>query len=63
VSGLCDLTASAIRKPATPGLCADGGNLNLRVGSASQKLWVFLFQRAGKQKEKRLGSVQKSQFS
>lgn len=48
----------AVRKLAKPGLHADGGKLYLRVGSASQKSWVFLFQWGGKTREMGLGSLQ-----
>jgi len=46
IKGLDNVADVVIRKATTPGLNADGGNLYLRVGSASQKSWVFLFQRS-----------------
>lgn len=51
------LTELTIRKASKPGLYSDGGKLYLRVGSASQKSWVFLFQWGGKAKEMGLGSL------
>jgi integrase len=47
----------AIRKASQPALLSDGGKLYLRVTSASQKSWVFLFQWAGKGREMGLGSL------
>jgi integrase len=58
VKGLANLTDVAIRKTNKPGLYADGGKLYLRVGSATQKSWVLLFQWAGKAREMGLGSLQ-----
>src|SRR5687768_13625140 len=51
------LTDLAVRKATQPGLYGDGGKLYLRVGSASQKSWVFLFQWGGKTREMGLGSL------
>lgn len=55
---LNNLTDTKIRKLAKPGLYGDGGKLYLRVSSASQKSWVFLYRWNGKTVEMGLGSLQ-----
>lgn len=53
------LTDTKIRKLTEAGLYGDGGKLYLRVNSAAQKSWVFLYRDpAGKTREMGLGSLQ-----
>lgn len=47
----------AIKARTAPGLLSDGGKLYLRVSSATQKSWVFIYQWDGRAKEMGLGSL------
>ena len=49
------LTARTIATVTKPGRHADGGGLYLKVDRGGAKRWVFMFERAGKQREAGLG--------
>jgi integrase len=49
------LTARTIATVTKPGRHADGGGLYLKVDRSGAKRWVFMFERAGKQREAGLG--------
>ena len=49
------LTARQVETIKTPGRHADGGNLYLNVTASGAKSWVFMYARAGRQREMGLG--------
>jgi Arm DNA-binding domain len=51
------LKARTIATVIKPGRHADGGGLYLKVDRSGAKRWVFMFERAGKQREAGLGSA------
>ncbi len=51
------LTARAVATLTDPGRHADGGNLYLNVTSTGARSWIFLYRRAGRQREMGLGSA------
>ena len=51
------LTARSVATLSKPGRHADGGNLYLNVTATGARSWVFLYRRAGRQREMGLGSA------
>ncbi len=51
------LSARTVATLTKPGRHADGGGLYLLIDKAGAKRWVFLFERAGRQREAGLGGV------
>ncbi|MGB6177244.1 MAG: integrase arm-type DNA-binding domain-containing protein [Methylocella sp.] len=51
------LTARTVATVVKPGRHGDGGGLYLKVDRSGAKRWIFMFERAGKQREAGLGSA------
>jgi hypothetical protein len=51
------LSALAVEKLKTPGLCSDGGGLYLQVSTTKTKSWVFRYKVGGRSRYMGLGSL------
>jgi Arm DNA-binding domain len=57
------LSARAVETLKAPGRYSDGGNLYLSISDNGGRRWVFMYRRAGKQREMGLGSASRAGIS
>jgi hypothetical protein len=57
VSKINRLTARSVATLSKRGRHADGGGLYLSIDASGAKRWTFMFERAGRQREAGLGSI------
>jgi integrase len=57
------LSARSVETLKAPGRYSDGGNLYLSISENGGRRWVFMYRRAGKQREMGLGSASKAGIS